>query len=129
MAHTAFADVPGMDGQVECVSMSNCRADTTLCTYPGYGHFNGVRGFPEAMQTQIVAFFMQHACRLGGGIWSAQGTAALVGPDACECGGSAGGYCLSGTVKNVTTIRPAHPPHPARMAGHMHRGLRRPSHH
>jgi len=108
--------------------MSGCRADTTLCTYPGYGHFNGARGFPEAMQTQIVAFFMQHACRLGGGTWSTRGTAAQVGPDACECGGSTGGYCLSRTVNNITAIH-ARPVHPTRMAGHIHRGLRRPFSH
>jgi hypothetical protein len=116
---------------MQCVSMSGCRAATTLCTYRGYGHFGRAKGFPEPMEAQIVTFFMEHACLLGGGAWSTPSTAvrgvARAGPLACACdphdGVQAGGYCL-GAV-NVTSVREARPaprtPLPAHTLGRTRR--------
>ena len=58
------------DEGIQCLTSSNCHANTTICTYEHSGHFNS-QSFDKAfpMASEVMNFFARDACEVNDGSW------------------------------------------------------------
>mmetsp|Transcript_28123 Transcript_28123/g.57675 ORF Transcript_28123/g.57675 Transcript_28123/m.57675 type:complete len:386 (-) Transcript_28123:1-1158(-) len=89
-------------GGFSCETRLGCKANTTLCTFPGgLGHFNGKGGFKDTFPSEslfeVGTFFAREACeRAGGGKWQVRANGKGGSASSCDCpSGRVGRYCLN----------------------------------
>lgn len=67
LLETSYADT---DEGIQCLTATNCTANTTICLYDHSGHFNQMSfdtAFP--MANEVMNFFAGEACEINNGKW------------------------------------------------------------
>jgi poly(3-hydroxybutyrate) depolymerase len=89
------------DQGIQCLTSSNCMANTTICMYENSGHFNKPsfqKAFP--MAKDVMNFFARDACEVNDGKWNGVDKTCL-----CSSAKFSGPFCLDApaTMRKGTT--------------------------